>query len=145
MKKILTIITLAAAMVLPASAQFHGSAPYTYDLLQGVPMILVTTGVTNLPVPAFIGKDGFAITPYCVATNASTATVALLAYPASDGKKTTDTPTALGNITLNGTTAVRSSVRVAGTTFYGTGMLYIQVTNTHTASIIVSNIIVSSW
>ena len=144
MKKILAILTLVA-MAIPAFAQFHGSSPYTYDLLGGKAITLATASSTNIIAPAFIGKDGFAITPYVVATNASTAVVAVQAYPAPDGTKTTDTVTALGTVTLNGTTPVRSSVRVAGTTFYGTGIIYITLTNAHTSTITISNLTVSSW
>jgi hypothetical protein len=144
MRKFITLIFLLALTV-SANAQFHGSTTYSKDLLNGVPMKLATGAVTNLPVPAYIGKDGFSVTPYFVATNADSATLAVLAYPMSDGVVTTVAPTAIGNVTGNGTTAVRASVRVAGTVFYGTGMVTIQLTNTHTDTITVSNVTISSW
>ena len=144
MKKFISLIALFA-LTISANAQFHGSTTYSRDLLNGTPIVLASGAVTNLPVAGYIGKDGFAVTPYFVATNADTATLAILAIPMSDGTKTTDAATALGNVTGNGTTAVRSSVRVAGTTFYGTGTITVQLTNTHSASIIISNVTVSSW
>jgi hypothetical protein len=145
MKKILTILAVVA-LAIPAFAQFRPSGTYNFDLLSSSGKItLPTTGVTNIVVPAYIGKDGFSVTPVLVGTNAGTANLAILAIPAPSGVTNTAAPTALGNVAMNGTTPVRSSVFVAGTTFYGTGTVVLQLTNAHTASLVISNLYIGSW
>ena len=144
MKKYIALLALLAVAV-PAFAQFRPVATYNKDILQGTPIVLAASGVTNIPVPAYIGKDGYAITAYFVGTNSGTATLGIGAVPAADGSKSTDAVALVGTVTMNGTTPVRSSVKVAGTANYGVGTLYFSVTNNHTASLIISNLTVSAW
>ena len=113
MKKFITILALLAVSI-PAFAQFRGNAPYKADLLTG-PMVIPTLGVTNVSVFAYIGKDGFAVTPYFVGTNSGTANLAILAIPAPSGVTNNVAPTALGVVAMAGTTPVRLSTYTAGT------------------------------
>lgn len=136
---------LAVAFAINAQAQFRPSAAYTQDLLGGKPITLPTTGVTNIPVLAYVGKDGFSVTPVLVGTNSGTANLAILAIPAPSGTTNTVTPTGIGNVAMNGTTAVRNSVYNSGATFYGTSVVMLQLTNAHTASLTISNLYISAW
>jgi hypothetical protein len=145
MKKIITLVALLG-LVVSASAQFRSSSPVKVDVLGGTPVVLAASGSTTISTSAYIGKDGFTVTPYFVGTNSGTANLAILAVPVGDGVNSNSTAaTALGNVAMNGTTAVRGSVFTAGTTFAGTGLVKIVLTNAHTAILTISNVTVSAW
>ena len=109
-------------------------------------MLFRSLGVTNIVVPAYIGKDGFSVTPYFVGTNAGTANLQINACPMADGVHTNSvTVTPIGAVAMAATVPVRKSIFVADTIFPGCGLVMIQLTNAHTDSITVSNLYVGSW
>ena len=134
------------AVVVSANAQFHGTATYTHDMLNGSPVTLAASGTTNILALAYIGKDGFSVTPNFTATaSTNSSNVAIQATPAPDGAVRNNVAVGIGNVAANGVTPVRSSIFVAGTTFYGTGQVQITLINSNTSPIVVSNVFVGSW
>jgi len=145
MKKLLSIL-FVVALAVPAFAQFRGVAPYTRDVLGGTPLTINAGSISNITVMAYVGRDGFAVTPYMVAASASTANVYVFATPDADGKLATVSPSLVGaGVALNGTTPVRGSAFAANSLFYGTGYVQLSVTNASAVSVTVSNLTVSAW
>ncbi len=140
LKFILTGVA-AIALALSASAQFQGTAPSTVDLLGGTPLLITAGATSNLTVTAKIGKDGFSVMPRVIATNASTAVVAVQVAPVNKLGEVFGTLTQVGTVTLNGTTVVPGYLNTGSN--YNIGALRVTLTNGHTATIIVSNVFVT--
>ena len=130
-------------IALSANAQFQPSGAQFKDVLSA-PLTVATLATSNNTTSVYIGKDGFSVTPTLVGTNAGTAVVAFYAYPVINGV-TNQTSTYLGTIAMNGTTVVKTSILVAPSVFYGTGFIQLSLTNAHTASVIVSNLVVGAF
>ena len=144
MKKILSILAMAALLTVSAEAQFRpgGSAVQTVN---SSVITLTTTSTTNLPASAYIGNTGFTVTAYFAGTNSGSANLAVFAYPVGNGITANSTSTYLGSIAMNGTTGVRNSLFVPATTFPGCPAVQLSLTNAHTASLFITNVTVSAW
>lgn len=146
--KFLKSLACAAAMVaatFTASAQFHGPYPFTIDVCSNTPLVITTGGISNILTEVNIGKDGFSVTPLIVATNAATSNVNVQASVCVQSNNYSTSTIGLGNLTLNGTTAVRANVFVPASTIGNAAKVKITITNASNASIIVSNCFVTSW
>jgi hypothetical protein len=142
MKKLLTTI---AALALVASA-FSQSVNYGTTVVTGPYM--VTTGassnLTSIPIPVKPGY-GVGIEAYFAGTNAGTALLVLNIDTSQDGSTWTTRAPGTGlrvGFVMNGATATRAYTNLPSALFDSAHSIRItQVTNAHTDSLFVSNIV----
>jgi len=145
MKTIKTIFTITAAfaLALTSHAQFRGTTVATRDLLNGTPLTITTGAISNITVYGNPGVSGYTISPYLVLTNSGTPSIAFYQTPVVPNAGSGTTPTAavpalVGSVAGSGTTAVRGNVGVW--TNQNAFAIQISVSNTHSASIVLSNL-----
>lgn len=141
MKKFLLSIAAVAAMVLPVAAQFRGPGPGVKDLLNGTPLVVTTGAISNITVYGVPTQNGFSISPYLVLTNSGTPSIAFYQTPVvpnSGSGTTVGSPVLVGSVAAAGTTAVRGNLLVL--TNQNTVGVQISVSNTHSASLTLSNL-----
>ncbi len=142
--KSLFIGATVIVMSLTAHAQFSGPGGNSRDLLNNTPLTITTAGISNLTVYVKPTQNGFSIAPYFVATNASLTNIAFYATPIVPLPSGSSTGTAVGSASLLGTVAANGTTAVAGyiniTSNYNVVAIRIGISNTHSSSIVVSNL-----
>ena len=144
MKKIILVSAFAIGMVASASAQFRSGSPVVTTVVS-TPYTVTTAATSNLTTAVKIGQNGFAVTGYFAAASAASSNVNVQAYVSHNGTDYSTAPIVLGNFTANGTTAVRGTVFVPASTIGNVSSVKLVLTNQNAASVIVSNLAVSSF
>lgn len=147
MKFIKTILCAASviAVSFSAQAQFSGPAGRSADLLNNTPLIVTTGAISNITVYVKPNQNGFALQPYMVLTNSGTPAIAFYANPVVPVPFTSSTGTAIGTPALLGTVSANATTPVAGyiniLSNYNAIGIRIGVSNTHSASLVLSNLV----
>jgi hypothetical protein len=139
--KHLLLAAVIAATSFSARAQFRGPGPGVQDLLNGTPLIVTTGGISNITVYGRATANGFALSPYFNLTNSGTPAIAFYqnaVIPNGGTGTTIGNPVLVGTVAGSGTTAQRGNLLVL--TNNNCVGVQISVSNTHSASIVVSNL-----
>lgn len=133
---------MAVASCLTAHAQFRTAGAAYTDLLGGVPLTVTTGAISNITVYGVPTQNGFSLSPYLVLTNSGTPAIAFYQTPvvptASGTGAALGLASLVGTVAGSGTTAQRGNLLVL--TNQNTIAVQISVSNTHSASIVVSNL-----